>query len=263
LSESVVVTKLHGAVLEIVLNRPDSFNAFDEEMGLMFLEALILAEDPSVRAVLVIGEGKAFCAGEDLKSLSGDYAEGKTPALGEILRRRYNPAITKIRQLEKPVVAAINGVAAGAGVSLALACDRRVMSSGAKLALAFSSVGLIPDAGATWLLPRYLGIGRAIQMATSSEPIGAEQALDLGLVEKVVQPDEVAAAAMSLAQALSQGPTAAFGLTKRLLWESFESDFASHLEAEASAQSIAGSSDDHIEGVRAFMAKRSPIFGGR
>lgn len=246
----------------ITLARPQVFNAFDDEMGSSFLQALKGAEDEAVRAVVITGEGKAFCAGEDLKALAADYADGKAPDLGDTLRRRYNPAMMRIRSLKKPVIAAINGIAAGAGVSLALACDLRIMSVEASFNLAFAKVGLVPDSGATWLLPRFIGIGKALELALLSEPLTAPMALEMGLVNRVVPASDVAQAAMQLASELAAGPTVAFGLIKKLMWESLETSFDDHLSSEAQAQFVAGSSDDHLEGVRAFGERRPPRFSG-
>jgi 2-(1,2-epoxy-1,2-dihydrophenyl)acetyl-CoA isomerase len=252
-----------GSVRWIVVNRPEALNAFDESLGSAFLDALREASDPSVRCVVVTGEGKAFCAGEDLRALSGVYEQGEAPPLGEILRRRYNPAIVAMQELSKPVVAAVNGVAAGAGVSLALAADYRVMAEEASLILAFSKVGLVPDSGATWLLPRYLGAGKAMEMAFSGGAVTAQWALERGLVNRVVPLAELAAVTEEVAKGLADGPTAAYGLIKRLVWSSFSSRLEDHLEAEANAQTSAGATEDHMEGVKAFVEKRPPRFGGK
>src|SRR5687768_7885567 len=179
-------------------------------MGDRFLEALMQATSDEVRCVVITGAGKAFCAGEDLRALAGHYASGNPPDHSEILRRRYNPAIKNIRSLSKPVIAAINGVAAGAGVSLALACDLRVMAEGARLALAFSKVGLVPDSGATWLLPKYLGVGRAMELALSGDPISAGDAWGLGLVNKVIPDADFPETVAEFAESFAKGPTRAF-----------------------------------------------------
>ncbi|HLF69359.1 MAG TPA: enoyl-CoA hydratase-related protein [Actinomycetota bacterium] len=261
MSDSVLLSRT-GAALHITLNRPEVFNVFDDDMGRRFLEGLTEAADPSVRAVLITGAGKAFCGGEDLKALSSHYEAGEAPDLGEILLRRYNPAIEAIISLEKPVIAAVNGVAAGAGFSLALACDLRVMAENSSFVLAFPKVGLVPDSGGTWLLPRYLGPGRALEVALLADPIKAARALELGLVNSVVPADELATAAADLVRRLAEGPTIAFGLSKRLIWESSQSSLVEHLTREADAQRRAGLSGDHLEGVKAFGEKRSPRFTG-
>lgn len=262
MSDSVVVER-EDAVAWIVLNRPDVLNAFNEEMGGAFVGALEASRDPAVRCVVVIGRGKAFCAGEDLRALSGDYAAGGAPDLGGILRRRYIPAVETIQSLDKPVVAAVNGVAAGAGVSIALACDYRVMAEEASYMLAFSRVGLIPDAGGTWLLPKYLGVGRALEIALLSTPIPAARALELGLANRICPAADVRSIAAEVAGGFAAGPTVAYGLMKKLIWKAAGRHLGEHLAAEADAQTAAGKSADHLEGVKAFLEKREPRFEGR
>lgn len=262
MSDSVLI-ETKGAVQWIVLNRPEVLNAFDEEMGRALLEALEAASDSSIRAVVITGAGRAFCAGEDLAPLAGLYKEGRAPNHGEILRSRYNPAVERMMALQKPIVAAINGVAAGAGVALALACDFRVMADEARLVPAFSKVGLVPDSGSTWLLAKYLGVGRALDIAMRSDPIEAERALALGLVNLICPEGEVRTKAEELTSKLAAGPTVAFGLIKSLVWSSHSASLSDHLEKEADAQSIAGQSKDHIEGVDAFMNKREARFEGK
>lgn len=257
-----VKNEVEDGIARIVLNRPDALNAFNDEMGRDFLEALERALLPEVRCVIITGAGRAFCAGEDLRALSDGYREGKPPDHAEILRQRYNPAIEAIISLSKPVIAAVNGVAAGAGVSLALACDYRIIAEGANLVLAFSKVGLVPDSGATWLLPRYVGIGRALELALSGEPVTAERAQELGLVNRIVAAGEVDKVSRELAEELASGPTLAFGLIKQLVWQAAANGLRDQLEAEAKAQATAGTSDDHLEGMTAFLEKRRPNFQG-
>lgn len=259
---TTVTTKLSGDVLTIKLNRPEAYNALDEETGALLLRTLQQAAEPQVRAVVLTGEGKAFCSGEDLQALRADYDGGTAPDHAAILRSRYNPTIEAIGSLNKPVVAAINGVAAGAGVSIALACDIRIMSDSASFFLAFSSVGLVPDSGATWMLPRYVGLGRAFELAVSKKRIEPGQALELGLVSEIVASEKLAARATEVAEALASGPTLALGHIKRLIRGSYDMDLPTALEAEAEAQSVAGQSADHLEGVRAFTEKRQPRFQG-
>lgn len=258
-----IKTERAGAVLRITLNRPDVLNSFDEEMGNAFCDELMRAEDAAVRCVVISGVGKGFCAGEDLRALSGDYEKGAPPDLGDILRRRYIPAIETILRLKKPVIAAVNGVAAGAGVSLALACDYRMMVEGASLVLAFVNAALIPDAGGTWLLPKYVGVGRALELAMTGAKLGAERALELGLVNEVLGSSEFESGVDERAEAFARGPTIAYALMKELIWKASGGYLEKHLEAEAVAQSKAGSSSDHLEGVRAFVEKRQAQFEGK
>lgn len=261
MSDSVRI-ELREGVAWIVLNRADALNSFNDEMGGAFIEALQQAEDPSVRSVVITGEGRAFCAGEDLRDLSEGYLGGRAPDLAEILRRRYHPAITTIVNLPKPVIAAINGVAAGAGVSLALACDYRIMAAEASLVLAFSKVGLVPDSGGTWFLPRYMGNGRAMEAALIGDAIPASKALEWGLVNRVEPHDKVTETVGQLAEQFASGPTLALGMIKKLIWDSAGRELSDQLEAEADAQGVVGASADHLEGVQAFLEKRPPKFRG-
>lgn len=258
-----IVTEQDGGVLLIRLNRPDVYNSFDEEMGAALLEAIEQASDPAVRSVAITGTGKAFCAGEDLRALSDHYEKGEAPDLGDILRRRYIPAVEGIMALEKPVVAGINGAAAGAGVSLALACDYRVMAEEASLVLAFVNAGLIPDAGATWLLPKYLGVGRALALAMTGDKVPAAMAREWGLVNETVPAAELATALGDVAQTFATGPTLAYAEMKRLIWRASGGYLSKHLEEEAAAQTRSGRTEDHLEGVRAFLQKREARFEGR
>lgn len=262
MSDSILLER-DGGVAWVRLNRPEVFNSFNEEMGSKFLETLQGLEDPSVRSIVITGEGKAFCAGEDLKALSAQYESGAAPDHADILRRRYNPSVLQIRKLRKPVIAAVNGVAAGAGVSIALACDMRIVTEESKMVLAFSRVGLVPDSGATWLLPKLVGVARAAEIALTGESLSAARCLELGIANRVVGAGLLGTEVSELARGLAAGPTLAYGLIKELIWDSFDRDFSGHLEAEAAAQAVAGSSNDHLEGVKAFGEKRSPRFEGR
>lgn len=255
---------LQNAVASITLERPDVLNAFDDELGRALLEAIERAcSDDRVRCVALTGAGRAFSSGEDLGVLMGDYERGGAPDLGRILSQRYNPLIRALRSAPKPVVAALNGVAAGAGASVALACDFRIASEAAKLVLAFTKVGLVPDSGALWFLARTVGIATALDLATSARPVDAREALRLGLVTKVVAPDELADSLSSFCAALAAGPTLAFALTKELVYGAHSRSLEEQLEAEVEAQRRAGRSDDHLEGMRAFLAKRQARFVGR
>jgi len=246
-------------VATITLNRPDALNALDRPMKTELLAALRSAgRDRSVRAVVLTGEGRAFCAGQDLRETFG----GSEPTLADELRDRYNPVILAIARLPKPVVAAVNGVAAGAGCSLALACDIRLAAEGASFVLAFGRVGLVPDSGASWFLPRLVGAGRAAELALIGDPVTAEEAARIGLVNRVVPAAALMDEAMALARRLADGSPLATALAKRALAFSAESDLEAALSHEATLQGIAGRSADHAEGVAAFREKRPPRFTG-
>lgn len=255
---------LNGSVLTITLNRPENLNAFNDPMSFELQAALKQAEkDPTVRAVILTGAGRGFSAGQDLKSRSIAAQGGDVPHLGESIRKRYAPIISKLRHMEKPTIAMVNGVAAGAGASLAFACDLRVCSENAKFIQAFIKVGLIPDSGAAWLLPRLVGYGRALELALTGEPIDAATALSIGLVNRVVSDNELQAVTDSLAQQLASGPTRAIGLLKRAFNQAMTMDLDTFLNYESDLQEIAGRTDDYQEGVAAFSQKRSPAFQGR
>jgi 2-(1,2-epoxy-1,2-dihydrophenyl)acetyl-CoA isomerase len=247
------------AVATIVLDRPDALNSLTvplkEELLRAFREA---GRDATVGAVILTGAGRAFCAGQDLR----ERLEPDAAPLPVEIRERYNPLILAMRRLEKPIVGAINGVAAGAGASLALACDLRIAAESASFVLAFGRVGLIPDSGATWLLPRLVGLAHAYELALLNEPLSATDAQRLGLVSAVVPADALLDEARGLAVRLAAGAPVAIGLTKRALNRSLETDLESALEYEAFLQGIAGRTADHAEGLRAFLEKRPPRFTG-
>lgn len=256
-----IIFEAKDGVATLTLNRPDVFNALNDALAEEVLDALKQAtKDASVRALLVTGAGKAFCAGQDLKSIS-DMAGSRS--ISEHLALTWAPIVRRIRELEKPVVAAVNGVAAGAGCSLVLACDLRVASEKASLLMAFSRVGLVPDSGATWTLPRLVGLGKALELAYLAEPVDAQSALQLGLVNRVVPADRLLEEAGALAQRLAEGPTLAYGLTKRAMNRASTMAFHEALEYEGMLQEVAGRSADHVEGVRAFIEKRPARFEGR
>lgn len=248
----------------ITFERPDVLNAFNDELGFAVLDSVEkAAADDEVRCIVITGAGRAFCAGEDLGALAADYEKGEAPDLGQTLTKRYNPLIRAIRAAPKPVLAAVNGVAAGAGASIALACDVRIASEHAKLILAFIKVGLVPDSGAVWFLTRTIGAARAWQLASTGRPLPAEEALALGLFDAVVGADEFDQTWRAEAERLAAGPTAAYALTKQLVGDAAERSLDRQLDAEVDAQTAAGRTDDHLEGVRAFLAKRPPNFMGR
>lgn len=252
------------AVCIITLDRQENLNSFDDEFGGQFLDALRdAATDDSVRCIVITGAGRAFSAGEDLAALQSIYEGGDTPPLGETLVKRYNPTIETITSARKPVIAAVNGVAAGAGASIALACDVRIASEKAKLVLAFINAGLVPDSGAVWFLARMVGTARAYRYATTGEPIGAEAGLALGIFDEVVSLDDFERTWRETAAKLAQGPTVAYALTKELVYGSADRSLAQQLEVEIEAQTRAGQTDDHLEGTRAFLEKRKPNFQGR
>jgi len=243
----------------ITLNRPDSYNAFNDEMSYELQDALKQMEkDPEVRVVVITGAGKAFCSGQDLKAA----AAGGVRSFMESLQKRYNPIIRAIRNMPKPVIARLNGVAAGAGCSLALACDLIVASSHASLIEVFVNVGLVLDSGSSYFLPRLVGSARAFELATMGSKVSAEQALQWGMVNRVVAPEELDAAVKSITDYYAVAPTKAVALMKKMLNKSFQSDLETMLEYEAYCQEIAGSSKDNKEGVKAFIEKRKPNFTG-
>jgi 2-(1,2-epoxy-1,2-dihydrophenyl)acetyl-CoA isomerase len=254
---------LQEGVATLTLDRPEVMNALDHDLGHALLEAMATAaDDDQVRCIVLTGKGRAFCAGEDLGALAEDYNRGVSARLGQTLIDRYNPLVRAIRGAPKPVVAALNGVAAGAGASIALACDFRIASEHAKLALAFVKVGLVPDSGGIWFLTRMVGAAKAWELATTGASISAREALELGLVNKVVDAGGFEDEWRQFAQDLARGPTRAFALTKSLLATAATSTLDDQLNAEVHAQSDAGNTADHLEGVLAFLAKRPPRFRG-
>lgn len=250
-------------ICTITLNRPDTYNAFNDALSRELADALKQADrDNDVRVIIITGSGKAFSSGQDLGDLKSKYVPGHVPELGDDLRKRYDPIITRIMQSPKPVLAAVNGVAAGAGCSLALACDMRIASEHASFIEVFINVGLIPDSASTWTLPRLVGLGRAMEMCMTGRKVGADEALQIGLVNKVVAADALLDETRAVAAHLANLPGKGLALTKKLLNQSFEHDLKSQLAAEAFAQDTAGKTRDHFEGVTAFIEKRKPQFTG-
>ncbi len=247
------------AVAEIRLNRPEKFNSFNRQMALELQVALDeCRKNTSVRAVLITAEGKAFCAGQDLS----EAIDPKGPGIERIVNEHYNPLIEKIRNLEKPVVCGVNGVAAGAGASLSLACDIIVAAKSASFTQAFSKIGLIPDSGATFTLPRLVGYHRAAALMFLSEKISADEAREIGLVWKVFDDASFAEDTLKLTRQLAAMPTRALGLTKKLLNESVSQNLSGQLQREAILQVKAAGTHDHKEGIQAFLEKRNPQFTG-
>lgn len=257
----LVLSETDGGVGRLTLNRPDVLNSVNRRMAIELREAIEAAgADAKIRAVLLTGSGRAFCAGQDLSEATP--LPGSDPDLAEIVRNSYNPVIRAIRKLEKPVVCAVNGVAAGAGANLALACDIVLASSSASFIQSFAKVGLIPDSGGTFFLPRLVGLARATALAMLGEKISAQQALEFGMIYRVCEPDELVPASLEIARTLSAMPTRALGLTKRGFNQSFANDLDSQLDAEEKLQGMAGRTADFREGVAAFLEKRKPSFTG-
>ncbi len=247
------------AVTTLTLDRADSLNSLTLGLKSELLQALKSAgRDRAVRAVVITGAGRAFCAGQDLR----ERMEPDAAPLAVELRQRYNPIIIAMRRLEKPIVAAVNGVAAGAGASLAFACDIRLAAPEASFILAFGRVGLVPDSGATWFLPRLVGTAKALEIALTTEPLSAADAERFGLVARLVPADGLLAEAQALAERLAAGAPRAIALTKRALNRAWDATLEEQLEYEADLQGLAGASADHAEGVAAFVEKRRPAFTG-
>ncbi len=256
--DSILLTQQDG-VLTITLNRPEVLNAFNDQMLRELHDTLRqAARDAAVRCVVLTGAGRAFCSGQDLRDRTGPA----TFSLSESLRSRYNPVILLLRTMEKPVVAAVNGVAAGAGCSLALAADLRIASDRASFIEVFARVGLVPDSGSTYFLPRLVGLGKAFELAYTAEPVEASEALRLGLVNRVVPHDELVPQSRALATRLAAGPTRGYGLTKRAINFGLSVALDQALDYEAYLQEVAGRSADHREGVAAFLQKRQANFKG-
>ena len=247
-----------GGVATVTLDRPDAMNALTRASRRALARDLrVLSGDPAVRCVVLTGSGRAFCSGQDLRE------QDALEDVDTTIRETYVPIIEALVQMPKPVIAAINGAAVGAGLSVALACDVRYLAEDAVLMMAFSNIALVPDSGGSWFLPRIVGSARAFELAATGRRVGSEEALALGLVQRVLPAPDLLPAANELAAALAARPTLALGWTKRLLRAAEESPLSDVMELEAQLQVAAVDTHDHAEGVAAFLGKRAPRFEGR
>jgi 2-(1,2-epoxy-1,2-dihydrophenyl)acetyl-CoA isomerase len=254
-----ILTNLVDGVLTLKLNRPEVFNSFNKEMALLLqYELCDAANNDNVRAIVLTGEGKAFCAGQDLAEATSE--EG--PSLRSIVKEHYNPIIELIRTVEKPIIAAVNGVAAGAGANIAFACDIVFAKESASFIQAFSKIGLIPDSGGTFFLPRIIGMQKATALMMTGDKVSASEAEQLNLIYKSVSDENFEQEVNTFALKLAKMPTKGLGLTKRALNSSFSNDLTSQLAVEEELQTQAGATNDFNEGVQAFLAKRTPNFKG-
>jgi 2-(1,2-epoxy-1,2-dihydrophenyl)acetyl-CoA isomerase len=259
---SSILLSLDAGVLTVTLNRPEKLNAFNPEMHRELRNALERARDEAaVRAVLLTGAGRGFCAGQDLseRNVSADAPIDLSVSLGS----HYNPLVRRLRELPKPVVCAVNGVAAGAGANIALACDLVIGARSASFVQSFAHLGLVPDSGGTWFLPRLVGSARAMGLALLGEKLSAEQAQQWGLIWQVVDDDKLLSASMEIAKSLAAGPTKGYGLLKKAMYASAGNSLDAQLDLERDLQREAGLSEDYREGVTAFMQKRKPVYRGK
>ena len=255
-----ILRNTENGVCTLTLNRPTVFNSFNQTMAFQLQEALdACAIDETVRVIVIKGEGKAFCAGQDL----AEATDPEGPELKSIVREHYNPIILKIRELEKPVIAAVNGVAAGAGANIALACDITIAKKSASFIQAFSKIGLIPDSGGTFFLPRLIGMQKALALMMTGDKVSAEEAEKLNMIYKVVEDEVFEEEITKFATNLATMPTRGLGLTKKAVNLGLFNSLEDQLDVEERLQTEAGETDDFAEGVNAFLQKRAPIFKGK
>jgi 2-(1,2-epoxy-1,2-dihydrophenyl)acetyl-CoA isomerase len=256
---SSILFHIQDAVGFITLNRPEKFNSFNRDMALQLQEKLDACMSDEIRAVYITGSGKAFSAGQDISELVGE----NRIEIKQILAEHYNPVITRIRKLEKPVIAAVNGVAAGAGANIALCCDVVVAAAGASFIQAFSKIGLIPDSGGTYFLPRLIGWQKASALAMLGDKVPASEAERIGMIYKVLPDDQFETESKKIASTLAAMPTKGLAYTKQLLTMSFHTDYMEQLAEEDVFQQRAANTDDYKEGINAFLEKRQPVFKGK
>lgn len=257
---STIITLIENNVAYLTLNRPDKFNSFNREMAITLQQELDKCmRDDNVRAVYLTGEGKAFCAGQDL----GEAVDPEGPELRSIVHGHYNPIIERLRAIEKPVIAAVNGVAAGAGANIALACDIVVAKESASFIQAFSKIGLIPDSGGTFFLPRLIGFQKASALMMLGDKISAADADKMGMIYKYFADDIFESESRKIAENLAKMPTKALGLTKLALNQSVRNTLSQQLQVEEDYQDACGKTEDFDEGIAAFLGKRQPVFKGK
>ena len=262
MTEAMILHEIDRGVMRITLNRPEVLNAFNMEMGRQLQSALGDADsNDAVRAVVLTGAGRAFCAGQDLASVTLDDPNN-LPDLGNVVREQWNPIIRRIRAMGKPVVAAVNGVAAGAGANLALSCDIVLASSSAAFIQSFVKIGIIPDSGGTFFLPRLVGTARATALMLLGEKVPATTAQEWGMIWQVCEPEALMETSAALAQHLALQPTRGIALTKRAMNASMTNDIVAQLDVEEILQREAGKTRDFVEGVQSFLEKRAPVFTG-
>jgi len=255
-----LITSLNNGVFKITLNRPEVYNSFNQAMAFSMQKELdYCAQNDEIRTILITGSGKAFCAGQDLS----EATDPNGPELESIVRDHYNPIILKIRSLEKPVIAAVNGVAAGAGANIALACDLTIAQENASFIQAFSKIGLIPDSGGTYFLPRIIGVQKALALMFTGDKISAKEAEELNMIYKCIPEEDFEDFTLKIAEKMALMPTRAFGLTKKAVNQSLDNTLEQQLNLEEKLQTEAGKTEDFQEGVQAFLEKRKAKFKGK